>query len=90
MVTHHSELLEVFPEFRLTTVMRDPTNKNFIGFAITPGSFLLDQKRRENPIREQIILQKKAFLLGLAPTISWASADILPQAILLEDKKKSF
>lgn len=42
--THHSELLEVFPELCLATVMRNPTNKNFIGFiVIAPGSFLLNQ-----------------------------------------------
>lgn len=46
--TYHSELLEVFPEFCLTTVVRDPTNKNFIGFVISPGSFLLQYGEKRN------------------------------------------
>lgn len=52
--THHSELLEVFPELCLATVMRNPTNKNFIGFVvIAPGSFLLNQGG-ENSVRRTI------------------------------------
>lgn len=52
--THHSELLEVFPELCLATVMRNPTNKNLIGFiVIAPGSFLLNQGG-ENSVRRTV------------------------------------
>lgn len=53
-MTHHSEFLEVFPELSLATVMRNPTNKNFIWFiVITPGSFLLNQGGKRNPSEGQ-------------------------------------
>lgn len=60
--THHSELLEVFPELCLATVMRNPTNKNFIGFiVIAPGSFLLNQGE-ENSVRKTIRLAASIIL----------------------------
>lgn len=53
-MTHHSEFLEVFPELSLATVMRNPTNKNFIWFiVIAPGSFLLNQGGKRNPSEGQ-------------------------------------
>lgn len=44
---HHSKLLEVLPELRLTTVVGNAPHKDLVGFAaVAPGSFLLLRRRR--------------------------------------------
>lgn len=44
---HHSELLEVLPELRLTAVVGNAPHKDLVGFAaVAPGSFLLSRRKR--------------------------------------------
>lgn len=43
---HHSKLLEVLPELRLSTVVGNAPDKDLVGFAaVAPGSFLLSRRK---------------------------------------------